>query len=227
MPSGAEIIAFVEQYYAAYGYPLVFIFSILETILGISWQLPGTFVVLLATFYARQGVLFLPYVLILAIVGWFIGDNINYFLGKCGWYRLFLWVGMKEGLKKGEKFMEKHGKMALFLGHVMPSFAIFVSTAAGILGIPYKKYLSFISLSIVFWVMVWGPVGYFLGNYRKEVEAVVYFLPWPTTLAFLGWLIYKVVKIFRADIRKAGAKDWALIVFTGLFALWLILQTSV
>lgn len=107
MPSGTEIIAFFDHYYSLYGYPLVFLFSVLETIFGLSWQVPGTFVVLLATFYARQGTLFLPYVLILAIVGWFIGDNINYFLGKYGWYRFFSLVGDgKRFEKRGEIYEE-------------------------------------------------------------------------------------------------------------------------
>ncbi len=220
MPTGAEIIAFFDQYYAAYGYPLVLLFSILETIFGISWQLPGTFIVILATFYARQGTLYLPYVLVLAMIGWFIGDNINYFLGKYGWYRFLLWVGMKEGLKKGERLMKKHGKMALFLGHAIPAFATFVSTAAGVLGMAYKKYLVFISFSIVFWVMVWGPVGYFLGDYRREVEIAVDFIAWPTALTILGWFIYKTVKIFGKGIKEMNLRDWAFVSIGGLVIAW-------
>ena len=220
MPTGTEIIAFFEQYYTDYGYPLVLLFSILETIFGISWQLPGTFIVILATFYARQGTLYLPYVLVLAMIGWFIGDNINYFLGKYGWYRFFFWLGMKEGLKKGEGWMKKHGNIALFLGHAIPAFATFVSTAAGVLGMNYKRYLIFISLSIVFWVMVWGPVGYLLGDYRREVEIVVGFFAWPTALIILGWFIYKIVKIFSQGIRKMSFKDWAFVVVGGLIIAW-------
>ncbi len=220
MPTGTEIIAFFEQYYAAYGYPLVLLFSILETIFGISWQLPGTFIVILATFYARQGVLYLPYVLILAMIGWFIGDNINYFLGKYGWYRFLLWMEMKEGLKKGEEWMKKHGNIALFLGHAIPAFATFVSTAAGALGMSYKSYLVFISLSIVFWVTIWGPVGYFLGDYRREVEIVVDLFAWPTALAFLGWFVYKMVQIFRKGIKNIKKKDRAFIVVGGLVLVW-------
>lgn len=220
MPSGTEIIAFFDHYYSLYGYPLVFLFSVLETIFGLSWQVPGTFVVLLATFYARQGTLFLPYVLILAIVGWFIGDNINYFLGKYGWYRFFLWLGMEKGLKKGEKFMKKRGQLALFLGHAIPAFATFVSTAAGILKIPYKKYLVFISLSIVFWVSLWGPVGYFLGDYRRQVEIFVDLITWPTTLAILVWFFYKIVKIFKQGVRKMGIKEWTFVFVGGLVIFW-------
>ena len=220
MPSGTEIIAFFEQYYIVYGYPLVFLFSILETIFGLSWQVPGTFIVLLATFYARQGILSLPYVLVLAMIGWFIGDNLNYFLGKYGWYRFFLWLGMGKGLEKGEELMKKYDKKALFFGHVIPAFATFVSTAAGVLGVPYKKYLIFISFSIIFWVLVWGPVGYFLGNYRHQVEIFVNLITWPTTLIILGWFLYKIIKIFKKGIRQMTFRDWVFVIIGGLIILW-------
>lgn len=84
IPSAADIINFLQGYYADWGYWLVFLGSFFENTIIVGLFAPGGTILLLAGFYAKQGALNLSSVMLLGWAGMFLGDNFDYWLGRTG-----------------------------------------------------------------------------------------------------------------------------------------------
>lgn len=186
-----EFVALLRELYARWGYWVVFLGSIIEGLLVIGWYFPGSAMVLLAAIFSREGVLSFPIVAILAISAFFISYNINYFLGKYGWYRLLKKLGAEIGIREAKERIEKYRGRAIFAGFVTPGLAVVFSTAAGILQFPYPHFLFWSFASVTFWVLLWGTLAYFLGLPLLHFVTRYW---WTWTGAILLYLLYKVSK---------------------------------
>lgn len=163
IPDTATFIKAVKGFYETYGYFLIFFGALLEAILFISFYVPGSTVVLLGVALARTGVVSYPLVFIPGMSGLLSGYTVNYFLGRYGWYQIFVFLGLNKGIDTAKSRLGKYEKKTIFIGYIFPGSASFLSTAAGVLRMPFKKFFIASFLAQGFWSLIWGNLAYFFG----------------------------------------------------------------
>ncbi len=175
----------LKGFYDTYGYWLILVGAMLEGTFIVGLYLPGSLVVLLGAALAKTGVVSFPLVILIAVIGFNTGYTINYLLGKYGWYKVVEGLGFKKQIDHAKAKLEKYEVMALLFGYVMPSSASFLTTSAGIMHFPFKKFLIASLLIQTGWSLLWGTLAYVLG-----LTFVEYFIQYFGFIVIIGLAIY-------------------------------------
>ncbi|MDP3987846.1 MAG: DedA family protein [Candidatus Levybacteria bacterium] len=193
VPDAETFIESLKGLYGTYGYFLIFAAAIMEGMLVLGMYVPGSTVILMGAILARMGVVSYPLVFVLGTGGLLIGYSIDYFLGRFGWHHLLLRFGLEKGFKTAKEKLEKHDKKAIFLGFVFPGSASFLATSAGIIKMPFRKFIFLAILAQVFWGLFWGNLAYFFGLPILEYFQMKYFI---LLLLFIGiiWMVRKYLR---------------------------------
>jgi membrane-associated protein len=163
IPETAVLMQQITGLYGHFGYSLVFFGAFLEVLFLIGFYVPGSVVVLLGAALAKQGIVQFPYVYLLGSFGAVCGYIINYMLGRFGLQGILSVFGLTESMKGTTENIRKHGPKAIFVGYFFPGSGSFFSTAAGVLGMPFKTFLVWSIVSQLFWSLLWGSLAYFFG----------------------------------------------------------------
>ncbi|KHD05187.1 hypothetical protein PN36_24150 [Candidatus Thiomargarita nelsonii] len=75
-------LVFLKDVVLNYGYLIVFIFVLLENVFIIGFLVPGTIVLLVASFYTQIGYFNSILLVFIAYLATFFGDNISFFIGR-------------------------------------------------------------------------------------------------------------------------------------------------
>ena len=193
LPPQERLIEIARSYFDAYGLITVFISSILEGVLLVGWYYPGSLVIFLGVIFAGNDVIRATEVISSVTAGFFVAYALNFALGKYGWYRVLLVLGLREPLERAEHRLASYGLKAIFLTHWHPNLAGLTSTAAGILHIPFKKFFLYSCVSTILWNIFWGSLVYFLG------ERALTLVGFRFVLIVLG--IWILVRIFSERIK--------------------------
>ncbi len=78
---------------------------------------------------------------------------------------------------------------AIFFTYWEPNLASITATAAGILGVPFKKFSLYSALGILVWETFWGTLVYSLGDKALQVIGLKYVLT-----IFAGWISILFIK---------------------------------
>lgn len=163
IPDAQTLLSVLKELYGTYGYVIVFVSAFLESMFVVSLYVPGSTAILLGAALSRTGVVQFPVVLFLAICGLLLGYIINYFLGKHGWYHVLSRMGLTKGLEVAKTKLEQHQIKTILLGYFHPTGASFLSTAAGVLKIPFRRFITLSVIAQVFWGLLWGGLSYLVG----------------------------------------------------------------
>jgi len=164
VPPADQIVRTISGFYERFGYPFIFVSGILESLFMIGFYFPGSAAILLGAALARTGVVFLPFIIFFGTAGIMLGYIVNYFLGKYGWYKVLSRFGLEKGIEVAQDKLEKHGPKAFFVGYLSPNSASLLSTAAGVTGYPFVKFLLYSLISQIFWSSVWGVIAFLFGE---------------------------------------------------------------
>jgi membrane-associated protein len=189
LPDTDQIIANVSGYYAQHGYWTVLVGALAEGLLLVNWYLPGSIVVVLGVALASQNSLNVYLVVSLIILGFFLTSLVNYALGRYGWYRVLLKLGLKEPLDRIKGKVEKAGLPIIFSTYFHPNLGALTATSAGILKLDFKKFFVYSLLATVMWNSIWGIVVYFTGDAILNILG-----PWLIGSFILVWALYSVYK---------------------------------
>src|SRR5256712_9227217 len=163
----------LQHYLATYGYLAVFIFVAIESA-GIPF--PGETMLLIAAIYAgRTHQLSIVLVIVAAASGAIIGDNIGFFVGREGGYRVLRrygrYIGFNERrLKVGIYMFRRHGGKVVFFGRFVAVLRAWAAFLAGVNRIEWGHFLLFNALGGIVWATFYGLGGYFLG---KNIQRLV------------------------------------------------------
>jgi membrane protein DedA with SNARE-associated domain len=150
-----------------YGYWAVLFFVAIESI-GIPF--PGETMLLVAAIAAgTTHTLSLPLIIVAAASGAILGDNIGYWVGREGGYRLLRRFGHyihldKRKLKLGQYLFRKYGAEVVFFGRFVAALRVWAAFLAGTNRMPWPRFLLFNALGGIIWATLYGVGGYFLGN---------------------------------------------------------------
>ncbi len=158
----------IIQWVSTIGYVGILFIIFAETGLFVGFFLPGDSLLFAAGLLASKNVFnpwfLIPAVIVTAIVGYAVG----YWFGR----KLGLWLYRREDslwfkkryLLQAEQFYNKHGGKALILGRLVPIVRTFVPIVAGMVKMPYRRYLMFNVVGALIWAGGITVLGYYFGN---------------------------------------------------------------
>jgi len=159
-----------------YGYWAVLVFVAIESI-GIPF--PGETMLLVAAIYAgTTHHLFIPLVIVAAASGAIVGDNIGFWVGREGGYRVLRRYGRyirldERKLKLGQYLFLKHGGKVVFFGRFIAVLRAFAAFLAGTNRMRWPRFLLFNAMGGMVWATLYGLGGYFLGNNVHRLTGIV------------------------------------------------------
>lgn len=163
--------------------------SVVEPLTGLAWNIP--LAVLLAT------------------VGSLVGAVVGYAIGAWGGRPLLdrygRYVGIGAGdLDRAERWFERWGSWAVFLGRMVPLVRTFVSYPAGISRMSMGRFLVFSALGSLPWnaALIWA--GFVVGENYPQIEAAL--RPWELVIyVVVGVAALVLIGRWWLGRRRAGS----------------------
>jgi membrane protein DedA with SNARE-associated domain len=164
--------AWLVDLFARYGYAVVFFGVLLE---NAGLPVPGETALLAGAALARFGRLTLGWVIVTAIAGATLGDNLGFFIGRHGGRALAERHGWKVGLnaarlRQFDRYFERHGAKTVFIARFVTGLRVFGALLAGSSGLPWRKFLLYNASGAVAWTCAVATVGYFLAYSWETLE---------------------------------------------------------
>ena len=173
-----------------YGYPAVFLGSVLE----------GETVLALGGLAAHRGYLSLPWVLAVAVAGAFVGDQVCFIVGRRFGARLLnRYPRLAPGIARADALLERHDA-ALIVGlRFVYGLRMSGALAIGMSRMPWPRYAALNLLGALIWAPLVAGAGYLFGDLvqrllgdLRSVEHWVF-----AALAIIGivwWLVHRRLK---------------------------------
>lgn len=192
--------------YGTTTYIILFLIIFIETGVVIWPFLPGDSLLFAAGTFAAVGSLNIWVLIILLFIAAFLGDTVNYLIGK----HLGLKILQKkrkngkqlikqEYIDKTHAFYDKHGPKTIILARFVPIVRTFAPFVAGIGEMNYKKFISYNIIGGAVWVTGLSLLGFFFGNIpivRENFEIVI-----------LGIIFVSVLPIIFEFVRHRRKKS--------------------
>ncbi|MEU7135762.1 DedA family protein [Streptomyces sp. NPDC046261] len=196
--------------------PAIAVYLLVGGVIGLESlgiPLPGEIVLVSATLLAATQDHINPYILgACAIAGAIIGDSIGYLIGRKGGKPLLAWLGRKfpkhfgpHHVATAERSFQKWGMWAVFFGRFIALLRIFAGPLAGVLKMPYWKFLIANVLGGVVWAGGTVAVIYSVGKVAEEWLKKFSWLGLVAAVLFgLGSFIVMRIKAKKAAAAQAA-----------------------
>lgn len=164
------------HFIAMFGYWAVFLFVMIESS-GIPF--PGETMLLAAAVYAgTTHHLQIPFIIIAAAVGAILGDNLGFWVGREGGYRLLRRYGhvvhLDEGkLKLGQYLFRSHGGKVVFFGRFVAVLRAWAAFLAGVNRMSWSHFLAYNAAGGILWATLYGSGAYILGDQVHRLTGTV------------------------------------------------------
>lgn len=177
--------------YGWFGYIIVFIVALLETLPIIGIFFPGLVFIILAGALASQGYFSLPILFLVVVASTIIGNGIGYEIGIKHTQYFRTHPQFWKHIEYAVHFFRDHGKKSIFLGQFIGLVRHALPLAAGILGMSRFAFHKINILAILLWATVYLAIGYGFGSY--VVVNASKFVLWLQQVG--GTLIFGIVVI--------------------------------
>jgi membrane protein DedA with SNARE-associated domain len=162
----------ILQIFEQYGYWAVFLGVMLE---NAGLPVPGETMLLAGAVLAHFDRLRLLWVILAAVAGAILGDNMGFLIGRWGGRTLAVRHGWKVGLTeprlaKFEAFFERHGPKTVFIARFVTGLRVFGALLAGTSRLPWLTFSFYNAAGAVVWSVVIGAAGYLLGHSWESIE---------------------------------------------------------
>lgn len=144
-------------------------------------------------------------VVVVAAIAAFAGDQVGYLLGARFGRRLFkpdARVLKTEHLDRAEAFFTRYGAVSLVLGRFVPVVRTYVPLAAGIVELPYRRFVPWNAIGGCLWTIIMVVLGVLLGGIpfvTKNIDVLM-------IVVVLISVVPLAVSALRAR-RKAAASE--------------------
>ena len=162
----------IIELFARYGYAVVFFGVFLE---NTGLPVPGETALLAGAALSRSGRLSLPWVIVTAIAGAILGDNLGFLIGRRGGRALVERFGPRIGLTRDrllqfDRFFDRHGAKTVFIARFVTGLRVFGALLAGTSGLSWGRFLLYNSTGAIAWATTFGGVGYLLAYSWQTLE---------------------------------------------------------
>jgi membrane protein DedA with SNARE-associated domain len=195
---------------AHYGYLAVVVLIALES-MGI--PLPGETMLITAAIYAGSTHrLNIGLVILAAVAGAILGDNLGYWIGREGGFRLLRRYGHRlriteARLRLGQHLFRRYGGRVVFFGRFVAILRALAALLAGVNHMPWPRFLAFNAAGGFCWAIVYGIGGYAFG---RELDRVTGPFRWALVVMAVAATIAFVVLLRRDEDRLQAEADRAL-----------------
>lgn len=171
-----SLFDFLRNALVQYGYWALALTLLLENA-GI--PLPGETILLLASFLAySERQLSLPWIMVVATLAATLGDNLGFAIGYHGGRPLLeryqsVFRIRKKTLMRGEELFTRYGAATVLFARFIFGLRIIAGPMAGVLRMPWRKFLPFNFLGAAIWVVVISGLGYLFGEHWDQLEHLV------------------------------------------------------
>jgi membrane protein DedA with SNARE-associated domain len=185
---------------SSYGYLAVFVLVGAESV-GI--PLPGETALITASIYAGHTHRLSPWLIFaVAAAGAIIGDNIGYWIGDKGGYRLARRYGPKvrldeRKLKIARYLFDIHGAKVVFFGRFVSILRTYAAFLAGTSKMRWRKFLAANASGGIVWAGIYTLAAYLAGNALQRVSGMI-------SWALLGAAAAAVVTALVLSRRQIG-----------------------
>lgn len=197
--------------------PAVAIYALVGLIIGLESlgiPLPGEIILVSAALLSSQQHHIDPVILgVCATAGAIVGDSIGYAIGRKGGRPLLAWLGGKfpkhfgeANIATAERSFEKWGMWAVFFGRFVALLRIFAGPLAGVLRMPYWKFLIANVLGGIIWAGGTTAVIYYVGI---VAEAWLKRFSWLGLVAAVLFGLTSMLVLKRKAKKHAAEKDTA------------------
>jgi membrane protein DedA with SNARE-associated domain len=188
-----------------YGYLAVFIIVAAES-LGI--PLPGETALITASIYAGHTHRLNPWLIFLvASAAAIIGDNIGYWIGDKGGYRLARRYGPKvrldeRKLKIARYLFDRHGGKVVFFGRFVSVLRTYAAFLAGTSKMAWRRFLPANAAGGILWAGFYTAAAYLAGNALQRASSTIsWILGGATIVAILAGIL-----VLRRQTDKLAAR---------------------
>jgi membrane-associated protein len=137
---------------------------------------PGETMLLLACFLAySEHALRLPWIVLVATIAATVGDNVGFALGYYGGrpllarYQTFFRI-QDRTVQRSEGLFARYGAITIFFARFIFGLRIIAGPVAGVLRMPWRKFMVFNFLGAAVWVTVISLAGYFFGQHWERLQ---------------------------------------------------------
>jgi membrane protein DedA with SNARE-associated domain len=208
----------IDPWLASYGYLVVFLLVMIESI-GV--PVPGETALIAAALYAGStGNLQIQWVIVVAVGGAIMGDNIGFAIGRYGGAKVLLRYGHKirlneERLKIGIWLFRRHGGKVVFWGRFVAILRAFAAILAGTNQMGWPRFLVFNTAGGIVWATLFGVAYYVFGSALEKlstpIDIVLGVAGTVILVGFLAWSKRKEAELqSKADREIEGSVAEAL-----------------
>jgi len=162
----------LHDLFSQYGYAVVFLGVFLE---NTGLPVPGETTLLAGAALAHFGELSLARVILFAMAGAVLGDNLGFLIGRrggrqfidkfCGRFGL-----TPERLRQFDQFFDRHGPRTVFVARFVTGLRVFGAMLAGASRMHWRAFLLYNALGAFTWCVIIGLAGYTLGQSWQLLE---------------------------------------------------------
>jgi membrane protein DedA with SNARE-associated domain len=164
-----DIINIITSLVSTYGYLGIFIAAFAETIFP---PIPSELIFPLAGFvgFKSNFTYFETFLMassgaVGATIGAIVIYLVSFKIGRIAIVKLGKYVFVNEKkIQSAERWFEKYGVYAVFLGRMAPGVRELISVPAGIARMPFAKFVTFTFFGSLIWSVILVFLGYFLGD---------------------------------------------------------------
>lgn len=207
-------ISLINQILHTYGYLAVFLFVAIEST-GIPF--PGETMLLTAGAYAGAGNLDIKFVILAAIAGAILGDNLGFIAGRTMGRDLVVRYGKyirvdAAKLKTAENFFARHGDKTVFLGRFVALLRAWAAFLAGLNRMPWAKFLFFNAAGGICWAVLYGILAFELGRNLDILDKAVKYVGYAgiavIVIAAIGFYLWqRHMRMSRPDNSSSQDVD--------------------
>jgi len=190
----------ISHLISSYGYLAVFLLVGAES-LGI--PLPGETALITAGIYAGHTHRLSPWLIFaVATAGAIIGDNLGYWIGEKGGYRLARRYGSKvrldeRKLKIARYLFDTHGGKVVFFGRFVSILRTYAAFLAGTSKMAWRRFVVANASGGIVWAGIYTLAAYLAGNALQRVSGAI-------SWALLGAAAAAVVTVLVLSRRQIG-----------------------
>ena len=159
-----ESVVLARDLFRDYGYLVVFLGLCLENTLFLGLFIPGIFVILLAGISAQNGLISLPLVFAIGVVGTSLGDTASYLAGRFGWKRALEHTSRVPWMDTMRGALLRRPAIFVLAYHFMGYTRLVGPISAGALRLPFAHWWVLDFAGAVLWVSVYLALGYLFGT---------------------------------------------------------------
>ncbi len=205
------MIDFLPDLIRDYGYAALFFLMLIEAYIPL---FPTEIVIPLAGALAARGHMTLPGVIAAGTAGALTGATIWYVIARALGYRRFKHLVTRYGwittmseheVETLQRWFERRGGSFVFIARFVPGVRNLISIPAGLVAMPYARFLALSLLGVALSNSVFATGGWMLRNQYDLIEHYV----GPITSVIIGGLILLWLVRVIIGLRKRQARDAA------------------